>query len=82
MDEYKGQPRPEVQLVGQDGNAYAIMGRVGSALKDAGCSQEHVDAYYEDSKNGLAPLPLYLTSSLNFDTILISINFNEAHNEH
>ena len=52
MDEYKGQPRPEVQLVGQDGNAYAIMGRVGSALKDAGCSQEHVDAYYEDSKSG------------------------------
>ena len=52
MDEYKGQPRPEVDLVGRDGNAFAIMGRVASALEDAGCSREHVDAYYEDSKSG------------------------------
>jgi len=52
MDEYKGQPRPEVQLVGHDGNAYAIMGRVAKALKRVGCSKEHVESYYEDSKSG------------------------------
>ena len=52
MGEHKGQPRPEVQLVGHDGNAYAIMGRVAKALKRAGCSREHVDAYYEESKSG------------------------------
>ena len=51
MEEYKG-PRPEVQLVGHDGNAYAIMGRVAKALKRAGCSKEHVESYYEESKRG------------------------------
>ena len=52
MEEYNGQPRPEVQLVGNDGNAWAIMGRVASALREAGCSKEHIDAYQSESMSG------------------------------
>lgn len=50
-----GQPKypdVEVQLVGQDGNAFAIMGRVASALKDAGVSKEEIDEYYAESMSG------------------------------
>lgn len=45
-------PNVEVQLTGEDGNAVAIMGRVGSALKRAGVSKEEVDAYYAESMSG------------------------------
>ena len=45
-------PEIEVQLVGQDGNAFAIMGRVMAALKDAGVPKEEVDAYYAESTSG------------------------------
>jgi hypothetical protein len=50
-----GQPKypdVEVQLVGQDGNAFAIMGRVASALKDAGVSKDEIDEYYAESMSG------------------------------
>jgi hypothetical protein len=42
----------KVQLVGEDGNAYAIMGRVSRALKDAGVSEEEIDLYMEESMSG------------------------------
>lgn len=42
----------EVQLVGEDGNAYAIMGRVSRALKDAGVSKEEIDLYMAESMSG------------------------------
>ena len=45
-------PDVEVQLVGEDGNAFAIMGRVASALKRAGVSQEEIDEYYAESTAG------------------------------
>lgn len=41
--------KPEVQLVGNDGNAFAIMGAVKAALKRAGADQEYIDKYYEES---------------------------------
>ena len=41
-----------VPLVGQDGNAFAIMGRVGSALKDAGASEEEISQYHKESMSG------------------------------
>lgn len=44
--------RPECQLVGEDGNAWAIMGRVGLALRHAGYSRAAVDAYHTDSTSG------------------------------
>ena len=45
-------PDVEVQLVGEDGNAFAIMGRVMRALKDAGIPKEEIDKYYAESTSG------------------------------
>ncbi len=45
-------PEVEVELVGQDGNAFAIMGRVMGALKSAGVSKEEIDQYYAESTSG------------------------------
>jgi hypothetical protein len=45
-------PDVQVRLVGEDGNAFAIMGRVASALKEAGVSQEEIDKYYAESTSG------------------------------
>lgn len=45
-------PNVEVQLVGEDGNAFAIMGRVASALKSAGVPQSEIDEYYAESTSG------------------------------
>ena len=45
-------PEVEVQLVGQDGNAFAIMGRVMGALKKAGVPKDEIDAYYKESTAG------------------------------
>ena len=42
----------EVQLSGNDGNAFAIMGAVKSALKKAGASKEELDQYVSDSMSG------------------------------
>lgn len=42
----------EVQLSGNDGNAFAIMGAVKSALKKAGASKEELDQYLADSMSG------------------------------
>jgi hypothetical protein len=41
-----------VQLSGNDGNAFAIMGTVKSALKKAGASNEELDQYISDSMSG------------------------------
>ena len=42
----------EVQLSGNDGNAFAVMGAVKSALKKAGASKEEIDKYLADSMSG------------------------------
>jgi hypothetical protein len=42
----------EVQLVGNDGNAFAIMGAVQSALKKAGASKEELSQYMSESMSG------------------------------
>ena len=52
MEEHNGQPRPEVQLSGNDGNAWSIMASVSSAMRDAGCSKEHISAYKSESTRG------------------------------
>jgi hypothetical protein len=41
-----------VELVGHDGNAFAIMAKVSRALKDAGASKEDVDQYMSESMSG------------------------------
>jgi hypothetical protein len=42
----------DVQLVGEDGNAFAIMARVSSAIKKAGATEEQVSAYFAESTSG------------------------------
>jgi hypothetical protein len=42
----------KVQLSGNDGNAFAIMGSVKSALKKAGASKEEIDQYLSESMAG------------------------------
>jgi hypothetical protein len=45
-------PKVKVKLVGEDGNAFAIMGRVMSALKKAGVSAEEISQYQQESMSG------------------------------
>ena len=45
-------PEVTVQLVGNDGNAFAVMGAVSKALRRAGVSKEEVDKYKEESMSG------------------------------
>ena len=45
-------PEIEVQLTGNDGNAFAIMGIVGQALKEANVSKDEIAEYTEQSMSG------------------------------
>lgn len=42
----------EVELIGHDGNAFAIMGKVKQALKRNGASDEEIDEYMKESMSG------------------------------
>lgn len=42
----------KVQLTGNDGNAFAIMGAVSSALEKAGATPEQVKQYQDESMSG------------------------------
>lgn len=42
----------KVKLIGEDGNAFAILGRVMMAMKRAGLSKEVQDAYYAEATSG------------------------------
>jgi len=45
-------PNVKVQLVGRDGNAFAIMGAVQSALKKAGVDKDEISNYLAESMAG------------------------------
>lgn len=45
-------PDIEVELLGQDGNAFAILGAVKKALKRAGVPQTEIDAYMAEAMAG------------------------------
>lgn len=45
-------PNVKVRLVGEDGNAFAIMGRVTSAMRKSGCTKEQIDEYRESAMSG------------------------------
>jgi hypothetical protein len=45
-------PHVNVKLIGQDGNAFAIMGRTARAMRDGGCSDVDVAAYLEAATSG------------------------------
>lgn len=45
-------PEVEVLLVGEDGNAFTIMGAVARGLRKAGVSADEVDEYRRESMSG------------------------------
>ena len=45
-------PEIEVELIGQDGNAFAIMGAVQKALRKGGVSKDEIDEYLKESMSG------------------------------
>ena len=44
--------KPVVKLTGTDGNAFAIMGKVSSALRRAGYTAEEVEQYQTEAMSG------------------------------
>jgi len=50
-----------VQLVGMDGNAFSIMGRVLNALKTAGISQSEIDEFIKQA------------TASNYDNLLMTV---------
>jgi hypothetical protein len=45
-------PDIKVQLVGRDGNAFAILGAVGKAMRRAGLTKEQIDEYTNEATAG------------------------------
>jgi hypothetical protein len=44
--------KPTVKLIGEDGNAFAVMGSVKNALRQAGADQEYIDKYLKEATSG------------------------------
>ena len=44
--------KPTVKLVGEDGNAFSVMGLVKKALKHAGADKEYIDKYLNAATSG------------------------------
>ena len=44
--------KPTVKLVGEDGNAFSIMGSVKQALRRAGADKEYIDKYLKEATSG------------------------------
>lgn len=44
--------KPAVKLIGEDGNAFAILGRVTRALREAGYSKDHIQRYQREAMEG------------------------------
>ena len=45
-------PKIKVRLTGNDGNAFAVMGKVKTALRKAKVSNEEIDLYLKESMSG------------------------------
>jgi hypothetical protein len=45
-------PQVKVTLVGEDGNAFSILGRVSKAMRRAGISQEEIQAFMTEAMSG------------------------------
>ena len=44
--------KPTVKLIGQDGNAFSVMGLVKKALKHAGADKEYIDKFLNAATSG------------------------------
>jgi hypothetical protein len=45
-------PRPKIKLSGTDGNAFAILGKVGQALRKAGWTPDQVTKFHDEATSG------------------------------
>jgi len=45
-------PNITVKLVGEDGNAFAVLGSMKKALKKGGVPQEEIDKFMEEATSG------------------------------
>ncbi len=45
-------PKIKVKLVGSDGNAFAVLGKVKDAMKKAGVSPEEIKAFMSEAMSG------------------------------
>jgi hypothetical protein len=45
-------PEVEVQLVGEDGNAFAILGRVQKALRKGGVEKDEITKFMNEATSG------------------------------
>jgi len=45
-------PHIKVRLVGEDGNAFSIIGRVKKAMREGGCTEEQMDEYVAEATSG------------------------------
>ena len=46
------EPRPKAYLVGLDSNAFILIGHVSGALRRAGASKEHINAFMKEAMSG------------------------------
>jgi hypothetical protein len=44
--------KPTVRLIGEDGNAFYILGTVKKALRKAGYDEEYIQQYLTEAKSG------------------------------
>lgn len=44
--------KPTVKLIGEDGNAFAILGKVKAALHKAGADEEYIKLYNQEAMSG------------------------------
>jgi len=44
--------KPTVKLIGHDGNAFSIMGRVKQALRCKGADREYIEKYLKEATSG------------------------------
>ena len=45
-------PEVNVQLVGEDGNAFSILGRVSRALRRGGATEEEIKEFHDEATSG------------------------------
>jgi len=44
--------KPQVQIIGEDGNAFTILGKVRRSMVDHGCDKEYIEKYMEEAMSG------------------------------
>jgi hypothetical protein len=52
MNAPNGKPQPKIRIVGEDGNAFIILGAATKAMRRAGWSAEEIEEYRNKAMNG------------------------------